>query len=142
MAKSFFGKALKVTFGVAAAAGAVAAAGIVYGLKKWSADDDSEEIKITTGCKNGLHIKKTEDGKYLVDTKYDWASDPNFCDDETEEAENGGDGIVIDISNGKCCENGHCDCEEHAAEAEEKPADVPCECEKDETSKEDEETGK
>lgn len=138
MAKSFLGKALKVTFGVAAVAGAAAAAGIVYGLKKWSEDDDSEEIKITTGCKNGLHIKKTEDGKYLVDTKYDWASDPNFCDDETGEAENGG--IVIDISGGKCgCEDEHCDCEEHAAE-EEKPADEPCECARAETAEEPGET--
>ena len=30
--------------------------------------------------KNGVCISKTDDGKYIVDTKYDWASDPAFAD--------------------------------------------------------------
>ena len=148
MSKKFLGTALKVTAGVAVAAGAVAAAGFVYGLKKWSKDEDSDEIKITTGGKNGLHIQKTEDGKYLVDTKYDWASDPNFCDDETAAAEDGG--IVIDISGEKCgCEDENCACGEETAEnntAEEETAEksdneeTSCECceaEKAEESEED-----
>ena len=86
-----------------AAAGTAAAVSLVYGLKKWAADETSQEIKFTTGGKNGVCISKTEDGKYIVDTKYDWASDPAFADVAED------DGIIIDIS-GKddgtaCCDD-------------------------------------
>ena len=125
MAKSIFGKVVKATLGIAAVAGAAAAAGIAYGLKKWAEDDDSKDIKITTGTKNGLHISKTEDGKYVVDTKYDWASDPHFCEDQDEDFEDGS--IIIDISGDKCC------CEDDEEEpctcgCEEEDDDEPCSC--------------
>ena len=95
--------------GVVAAAGTAAAVSLVYGLKKWAEDETSQEIKFTTGGKNGVCISKTDDGKYIVDTKYDWASDPAFADVAED------DGIIIDISGGDdgtaCC----CDeCEEEA----------------------------
>ena len=80
MGKSVLGTALKITAGVVAAAGTAAAVSLVYGLKKWAEDETSQEIKFTTGGKNGVCISKTDDGKYIVDTKYDWASDPAFAD--------------------------------------------------------------
>ena len=109
MGKSVLGTALKITAGVVAAAGTAAAVSLVYGLKKWAEDETSQEIKFTTGGKNGVCISKTDDGKYIVDTKYDSASDPAFADVAED------DGIIIDISGGDdgtaCC----CDeCEEEA----------------------------
>ena len=122
MAKSVFGKVLSVAAGVTAVVGAAAAASIAYGLKKWSKDEDSNEIKITTGGKNGLHIQKTEDGKYIVDTKYDWASDPDFCDCEDccEDDE-----VIIDISGEACCD-AECDCEVNKFGIEEDPVEECC----------------
>lgn len=90
----FLGKALKFTVGAALVTGAAAAAGLCYGLKKWSDDADSNEIKVTTGGRYGVQIKKTDDGKFVVDTKYDWSTDPKYGD----ERENG---IIIDISDNK-----------------------------------------
>ena len=125
MAKNVFGKILSVAAGVTAVVGAAAAASVAYGLKKWSKDEDSNEIKLTTGGKYGLHIQKTEDGKFVVDTKYDWASDPDFCDCE-ECCED--DDVVIDISDDECC--CECGCEETAeAPAEE----CCCGCEEEKT---------
>ena len=129
MAKNVFGKVLGIAAGVTAVVGAAAAASIAYGLKKWSKDEDSNEIKITTGGKNGLHIQKTEDGKYIVDTKYDWASDPDFCDCEDccEDDE-----VVIDISEEEpCCCEEECCCDDIEveiveAEVEEAPAEECC----------------
>ncbi len=115
MGKSVLGTALKITAGVVAAAGTAAAVSLVYGLKKWADDETSQEIKFTTGGKNGICISKTDDGKYIVDTKYDWASDPAFADVAED------DGIVIDISGRDdgtaCCEE--CQEETPAAETEE-----------------------
>ena len=93
MAKSVFGKLVKATLGVAGIAAAAAAAGVVYGLNKWAKDEDSRDLKVTTGGVNGLHIHKTDDGRYVVDTKYEW-TDADF---EDEEGENNGD-IIIDLS--------------------------------------------
>ena len=122
MAKSVFGKILSVAAGVTAVVGAAAAASVAYGLKKWSKDEDSNEIKLTTGGKYGLHIQKTEDGKFVVDTKYDWASDPDFCDCEDccEDDE-----VVIDISEDCECECG-CDCDDIEVEIVEEPAEGCC----------------
>ena len=82
MGKSVLGTALKITAGVLAAARRAPPrpSSLVYGLKKWAEDETSQEIKFTTGGKNGVCISKTDDGKYIVDTKYDWASDPAFAD--------------------------------------------------------------
>ncbi len=91
MAKSFLGKALKFTVGAALVTGAAAAAGICYGLKKWSENEDSDELKVITGTHHGIHITKTEDNKFIVDTKYDKASDPKYCDDPES-------CIIVDIS--------------------------------------------
>ena len=88
---NFLGKALKFTVGAALVTGAAAAAGLCYGLKKWSDDEDSDEIKVTTGGRYGVQIAKTNDGKFVVNTKYDWATDPKYG----EEREGG---IIIDIS--------------------------------------------
>ncbi len=120
MAKSVFGKILSVAAGVTAVVGAAAAASVAYGLKKWSKDDDSNDIKITTGGKYGLHIQKTEDGKYVVDTKYDWASDPDFCDCE-DCCED--DDVVIDISDDDCCCEAECDCDDIEVEIVEAPVE-------------------
>ena len=128
MAKSVFGKIVSVAAGVTAVVGAAAAAGLAYGLKKWAKDEDSNEIKITTGGKNGLHIQKTEDGKYIVDTKYDWASDPDFCDCEDccEDDE-----VVIDISAVQVSiGEDECDCDDIEVEIVEEPeAECCCGCE-------------
>ena len=126
MAKSVFGKIVSVAAGVTAVVGAAAAAGLAYGLKKWAKDEDSNEIKITTGGKNGLHIQKTEDGKYIVDTKYDWASDPDFCDCEDccEDDE-----VVIDISAVQVSiGEDECDCDDIEVEIVEEP-EAECCCE-------------
>ena len=126
MAKSVFGKILGVAAGVTAIVGAAAAAGVAYGLKKWSKDEDSNEIKLTTGGKYGLHIQKTEDGKYVVDTKYDWASDPDFCDCEDCCEE---DDVVIDISDDECdccCGEAECECDDIEVEIVEEPAEGCC----------------
>lgn len=113
MAKSVFGKIMKATLKVAAFTAAAAAAGAVYGLKKWSDDDDSKDIKITTGGVKGLHISKTDDGKYIVDTKYEWQ--PEDYEDDAED-----EGIVIDISGNRCkCE----DCADKAVETVEEKAE-------------------
>lgn len=111
MSKNIFGKVIGVAAGVTVALGAAATASIAYGLKKWAQDEDSHDIKITTGCKNGIHISKTDDGKYVVDTKYDWATDPNFCDcDDCNDDE--GNEVVIDISaDGEACEEDDSDIE-------------------------------
>ncbi|MCQ2452083.1 MAG: hypothetical protein MJ075_02980 [Oscillospiraceae bacterium] len=123
MAKSVIGKIVKATLGLAAVTGAAAAAGVVYGLTKWAKDDDSRDIKMTTGGATGVHISKTDDGKFLVDTKYEW-TDEDYDDDDEEEK-----GIIIDLSSGKGC------CEETPAEetcectcCEEAPAEEACEC--------------
>ena len=92
MAKSVFGKLVKATLGVAGIAAAAAAAGVAYGLNKWAKDEDSRDLKVTTGGVNGLHIHKTDDGRYVVDTKYEW-TDADFEDDAEENGE-----IVIDLS--------------------------------------------
>ncbi|MBQ8830625.1 MAG: hypothetical protein IJ017_03400 [Oscillospiraceae bacterium] len=132
MAKSVFGKILSVAAGVTAVVGAAAAASVAYGLKKWSKDEDSNDIKITTGGKYGLHIQKTEDGKYVVDTKYDWASDPDFCDCE-DCCED--DDVVIDISDDCCCEaECECGCEDIEVEiVEESAEECCCGCEEEKT---------
>ena len=123
MAKSVFGKILSVAAGVTAVVGAAAAEGVAYGLKKWSKDEDSNDIKITTGGKYGLHIQKTDDGKYVVDTKYDWASDPDFCDcEDCCEDED----VVIDISDDECCCEAECDCDDIEVEIVEAPAEECC----------------
>ena len=93
MAKSVFGKLVKATLGIAGIAAAAAAAGVAYGLNKWAKDEDSRDLKVTTGGVNGLHIHKTDDGRYVVDTKYEW-TDADF---EDEEGESNGD-IIIDLS--------------------------------------------
>ena len=56
MGKSILGTVLKVSAGVVAAAGTAAAVSLVYGLKKWAADETSQEIKFTTGGKNGVGV--------------------------------------------------------------------------------------
>ena len=124
MAKNVFGKFLSVAAGVTAVVGAAAAAGIAYGLKKWSKDEDSDEIKITTGGKYGLHIQKAEGGKFVVDTKYDWASDPDFCDCEDDCCCD--DEVVIDISEDDCCCEAECDCDDIEVEIVEAPAEECC----------------
>ena len=131
MAKSVFGKILSVAAGVTAVVGAAAAAGVAYGLKKWSKDEDSNDIKITTGGKYGLHIQKTDDGKYVVDTKYDWASDPDFCDcEDCCEDED----VVIDISDDECCCEAECECDDIEVEIVEAPAEECCSCCEEETA--------
>ena len=103
MARSVFGKIVKATLGVAGIAAAAAAAGVAYGLNKWAKDEDSRDLKVTTGGVNGLHIHKTDDGKFVVDTKYEW-TDADFEDEDEGEAN--GD-IIIDLSKRgveECCE--------------------------------------
>ena len=148
MAKSVFGKMVKAALGVAGVAAAAAAAGVAYGLNKWAKDEDSRDLKVTTGGVNGLHIHKTDDGKFVVDTKYEW-TDADFEDDGEENGE-----IVIDLSKKAveetveelkeeacCCgekvkekveevvEKVTCGCEEEAAPEEEaKPEEGDCGC--------------